>query len=962
MPLYGEGVKPVGQEISYTPEQVMEIVKCSEDIFHFLKYVKIIHPDRGRVTFKPWDYQKELINLINNNRFIVALVARQQGKSILVAAYLLWYSLFNEDKTLGVVSNNEEGAIDILDRVKVMYEELPDWLKPGIAEYNKKTITFENGTKIRARATSKDSFRGRTLNIVFADEFAFVDPQWKCDEFFTSNWPTISASSESKFIIVSCVTKDTMIFTNNGPIEFQDIIDVDKDGAYQINDIGVLGVDGIRQCDILVNNGKCNTKKIITSNSIIECSYPHKLWSFSNGVFDYHKSENLSVGDWLSIQYGDDVWGNNDDVSDFNPTTYKVINKFQPSVITKELAYFLGMFLAEGSSYVRYNDDKSIKNGNITLTCGDDISQCIDNIGLPYSKTKGDNLHYTISSKNLIEFLDYLGFDLSLKAKDKYIPHRLLSMSRNNIIYMLRGLFDGDGYSRGDRGVIGISMNSKRMIHQIRYLLLNFGILTVYDEIWSKPTKKVSFETLNYRIITNHSDALKFYDTIGFGFERKQRNRNLVESYKDVYTDTIPYISNTFKSVIKRSPFTNKTIIQDYGISITKSFYKGSNISRRNAIKLYSILKPYMNNDEISLCDSVISNNIKWVKITNIEDGYNETFDVALPDIEGDKWDHSVIYNGIIGHQTPKGIGNLFHTIYSEAEQGLNTFKHFFANYKAHPERDEKWAEEQRKNLGERRFNQEFLCQFIGSDSTLLTETKLKELIAQPRIDPIQYLGKNNALRIYEQPQEGCQYVLGVDVGKGTGEHYSTIQVFRIDSVSPVKIKQVAVFESNVVDVYEFSGVVNRVSIAYNNAYIMCENNAEGSTIVNQLWWEYENENLVCEGTTSTKLGVRATTKSKPIANLLMKKLIEDGSVEIVDYGTIQQFLTFLDMGNGRFGGNGNTDDLISAFYWACYFFTFDLLEESMSLKKQEDEDEEDEVWGVFGMEDENEGYEVVRK
>lgn len=200
---FGEGIKHVGQEISYTPEQVKELIACSKDIFHFLKYVKIIHPDRGRVTFIPWDYQTELFQLINDNRFVIALIARQQGKSIMVAAYLLWYSIFNDDKTVGVVSNNEEGAIDILDRIKVMYEELPDWLKPGQAEYNKKTIMFENGTKIRARATSKDSFRGRTLNICFADEFAFVDPQWKADEFFTSNWPTISASSESKFIIVS---------------------------------------------------------------------------------------------------------------------------------------------------------------------------------------------------------------------------------------------------------------------------------------------------------------------------------------------------------------------------------------------------------------------------------------------------------------------------------------------------------------------------------------------------------------------------------------------------------------------------------------------------------------------------------------------------------------------------------------------------------------------------------------
>lgn len=957
MPIYGEGIKSLGQEVTYTPEQVKELIKCAGDLFHFLTYVKIIHPDRGRVIFDPWEYQKRLFELILHNRFVVALVARQQGKSILVAAYILWYSIFNDDKTVGVVSNNEEGAIDILDRVKVMYEELPDWLKPGIAEYNKKTITFENGTKIRARATSKDSFRGRTLNLVFADEFAFVDPQWKCDEFFTSNWPTISASSESKFIIVSCVTEDTVLFTNNGPIEFIDIIDNNINGPYNIKDFGVLGFNKIRNCDTLVNNGKCHTKKIETVNSYIECSYPHKLWSFHNNTFGYHKAENLKVGDYLSIQYGNDIWGNNNDVSDFTPTTYKIINEFHPKTITKEMSYFLGMFLAEGSSYVRYNDDGSIKNGNITLSCGDDISECIDNIGLPYSKTKNDNIHYTISSKNLIEFLSYLGFNLSLKAKDKFIPSRLLSMSKENIIYMLKGMFDGDGYSRSDRGVVGISMNSKRMIHQIRYLLLNFGILTMYSEIWTKPTKKVPFETLNYRIITNHSDALKFYDIIGFKFNRKQNNRCIVEKYKDVSTDSIPYISKLIKSVAKRCPITNNEIINEYGISISRSFYNGANISRRNAIKLYKILKPYMTDEEITLCNGVISDNIKWVKIKSIDDGYNNTFDVALPNINGDEWCHSVIYNGIIGHQTPKGIGNLFHTIYSEAERGLNTFKHFFADWRAHPDRDEKWADEQRKNLGERRFNQEFGASFLGSDSTLIDETTLKALLAQDRVDPID-TNNDGTLRLYEKPLIQYEYVVGVDVAKGTGEHYSTAQIFKIISNNPIQLEQVCVYENNKIDVYNFAAVVNKLSLLYNNAYIMCENNAEGAAIVSQLWWEYENENLVCEGTKSTALGIRATKKTKPIANLLMKKLVEDGMIKIVDYRTIQQFLTFLDLGNNRFGGNGQDDDLISAFYWACYFFEFDLLEESSEVKRDE---KDEEGWDIFTNHDEEiDDYEIL--
>ncbi len=91
-----DGIKRLGQEEEYTPEQIKELFLCQKDLFHFLKNVIIVHPDRGRVVFDPWEYQTELFQLINDNRFVVALVARQQGKSVMVAAYLLWYSLFQE--------------------------------------------------------------------------------------------------------------------------------------------------------------------------------------------------------------------------------------------------------------------------------------------------------------------------------------------------------------------------------------------------------------------------------------------------------------------------------------------------------------------------------------------------------------------------------------------------------------------------------------------------------------------------------------------------------------------------------------------------------------------------------------------------------------------------------------------------------------------------------------------------
>jgi hypothetical protein len=180
--------------------------------------------------------------------------------------------------------------------------------------------------------------------------------------------------------------------------------------------------------------------------------------------------------------------------------------------------------------------------------------------------------------------------------------------------------------------------------------------------------------------------------------------------------------------------------------------------------------------------------------------------------------------------------------------------------------------------------------------------------------------------------------------------------------MKPFKTEQVAVFQDAKTDTHNFAYILNSLSIQYNNGFIMCENNGEGSAVIQTLWWEIECENLVCEGTKASKLGVRATTKTKPIVVLLMKKLIEDDSVKIVDHNTIKQLTAFIDKGNNRFCGDGFPDDLVSALYWALYFMKFDLLDESMEHKATKEI--EDEIWGFLSDKDteDEQGYEILQR
>lgn len=291
---------------------------------------------------------------------------------------------------------------------------------------------------------------------------------------------------------------------------------------------------------------------------------------------------------------------------------------------------------------------------------------------------------------------------------------------------------------------------------------------------------------------------------------------------------------------------------------------------------------------------------------------------------------------------TPNGIGDLFHSLWQGAVNGNNGFIPSRVQWWQVPGRDEEWKKEQQKVLSKVEWDREFECAFLGSTNTVIDPNILENLLSQTK-DPIQY-DINNKIRIWEKPDKNSIYVIGNDIAKGTGEHYSTCQVLKIKSTDPFKAEQVSVFQDNYTDVYTFSNIIYRLALYYNNAYVVVENNI-GDTVISQLWWEFEYSNLVNEGNKKTQLGVRATTKTKPKAVLTMKKLIEDGDLILYDKHTVNELTSFIDHGNNKFAGKDLTDDLVSALYWACYIVNFDILEEGEFKINNEMEDE---AWGIL--------------
>ena len=195
-------LKKVGVNVQYTQEQIDEYIKCAKDPVYFTKYIKIITLDEGLTQFKLYDFQKEMIKTFHDNRFVITKCPRQVGKTTTTIAYLLWVVLFQDSQNIAILANRGQTARDILAKLQLAYENLPQWLQQGVVTWNKGYIELENGSKITASSTSSSAARSGSFNIVFLDEFAFV-PTNIAYEFFTSVYPVITAGTKTKIIIVS---------------------------------------------------------------------------------------------------------------------------------------------------------------------------------------------------------------------------------------------------------------------------------------------------------------------------------------------------------------------------------------------------------------------------------------------------------------------------------------------------------------------------------------------------------------------------------------------------------------------------------------------------------------------------------------------------------------------------------------------------------------------------------------
>lgn len=205
-------LKRPNERLEYTHDQVLELERCMSDAEYFIdKYCQIQHAVHGSIRFALRPYQRRIIRTFANNRLSIALAPRQIGKSWIAGAYLLWFAMFHFEKTVVIASNKNDNAMEMIHRIRFIYERVPQWLKPGLPEdgWNKHSVAFDNGSRIISQATSENTGRGLAISLLFLDEFAFVRDSI-AEEFWTSVSPTLATGGGC--IICSTPNGDTNRF------------------------------------------------------------------------------------------------------------------------------------------------------------------------------------------------------------------------------------------------------------------------------------------------------------------------------------------------------------------------------------------------------------------------------------------------------------------------------------------------------------------------------------------------------------------------------------------------------------------------------------------------------------------------------------------------------------------------------------------------------------------------------
>lgn len=339
-----------------TEEEIEEWKRCKNDIIYFVEnYCKIMTPEGiQKVVLR--DYQVEYLRHLEKNRLSILLAARQIGKTVTSALFMLHYILFNFDKNALVLGNKRKTAIEILDKAKKIFIEIPYFLRPGVYKWNESEIVLDNGCRLMAEATTINSGISFTFHCVLADEFAHVAPNI-LDKFYNNLFPTITAG-KARFMITS---------TQNGYNLF-----------YRLYTAAVAGENDY-------------APMVVSWDRVPEWNPEKKCWEKRDEIWHQRQVANYGSEEAFNAQFG-----TNFDVSANTLISQKILTKKRQDLVEFINKDLYGVPHSESFYWhPDYEPMESLKNDYIIITCDLAEGSGGDNTVFMFNKLKDINTNNT---------------------------------------------------------------------------------------------------------------------------------------------------------------------------------------------------------------------------------------------------------------------------------------------------------------------------------------------------------------------------------------------------------------------------------------------------------------------------------------------------------------------------------------------------------------------------------------
>ena len=278
-----------------------------------------------------------------------------------------------------------------------------------------------------------------------------------------------------------------------------------------------------------------------------------------------------------------------------------------------------------------------------------------------------------------------------------------------------------------------------------------------------------------------------------------------------------------------------------------------------------------------------------------------------------------------IALSTPNGVGNWFHQVYIDAEQGKNDFHHVLLPWQVHPDRDQAWFENETKNMSRRQIAQELECNFNMSGETVIHGDDMVR-IKKTLQDPKYRTGFDRNFWIWEEYQEGSSYLLVADVARGDGKDYSVFLIFKLETMEII-----AEYQSRLTPDM-FSQILFNAGKEYGNCLMVVENNSVGFAVLEKLkeaqypniyhsiksTHEYVDE-LTAESKSNAVAGFTTSSKTRPLIVAKMEEFIRNKLLTIYSNRLFRELETFIWNSGRPEAMRMYNDDLIMALAIGCW-------------------------------------------